>query len=312
MKSPVSLTSTPNIMQKVQGGLGRGLGSLLPSMTVPLVVSVQSDISPVELKTPTTNRIVEQSYDRILQINPSRITANPRQPRLFFQPDDLSDLMASVKEHGIISPLVVTDKGDGTYELIAGERRLRAALAVGLTVVPVIVRQANDQQKLELALIENIQRSDLNAVEEAKAYQQLIDDFELSQEEVAGRVGKGRSVIANTLRLLALPADMLGAVIDGRISKSHARTLLAEPNEEKRRLLFNQMVNNGMTVRHAESETRRSPKFKDPNIAAIEVTLREKLGTKVTIDVRGSESTIAIHCYSREDLVEMVKRLNEI
>ncbi len=300
-------------MQKVQGGLGRGLGSLLPSSMAPLVISVQSDTLPVVEKIANVNRIIEQSYDRILQVSPDRIVANPRQPRLFFQPDDLSDLMASIKEHGIISPLVVTGKGDGTYELIAGERRLRAARAVGLSIVPVIVRQASDQQKLELALIENIQRSDLNAVEEAKAYQQLIDDFELSQEEVAGRVGKGRSVIANTLRLLALPSDMLSAVIDGRISKSHARTLLAEPNEEKRRLLFNRMTGSGMTVRHAESETRRSPaKFKDPNIAAIEVTLREKLGTKVTIDVRGSQSTIAIHCYSREDLVEMVKRLNEI
>lgn len=258
-----------------------------------------------------TSESIAPLADRILHISPHNIVANPRQPRLIFVQDDLTDLMASVQEHGILQPLVVTDRGDGTYELIAGERRLRSARAVGLETVPVIVRKATDQQKLELALIENIQRADLNAVEEAKAYNALIEEFDLTQEEVAGRVGKSRSEITNTVRLLDLASDMLDAVSDGRISKSHARTLLAEPNRDKRRVLFERMLGGGVTVRHAEEATRKPSLFKDPNMAALEITLREKLGTKVTIDVKNTESVIGIHCYSREDLMEMVERLSE-
>ncbi len=255
--------------------------------------------------------IVEESGDRVLQIAPDNIVANPRQPRTHFREEDLTDLMASVQEHGILQPLVVSVRDDGKYELIAGERRLRSARAVGLRTVPVVVRNATDRQKLEWALIENIQRADLNAVEEARAYQALMEDFSLTQEDVAGRVGKSRSQIANTLRLLELPQEMLDAVIDGSITKSHARTLLAEPDVDRRRALFLRMKDGGMTVRGAESSTtnRRQAKTKDANIAALESELRERLGTKVVIDVKGSASTITIHCYSKDDLAEMIRRL---
>ncbi len=308
-------------MQKPQGGLGRGLGALLPSAPLPIASNKASmvNVSPETPQVPQQAQserapleivVDHNDSDRIFHISPADIVPNPRQPRHHFGENDLADLKASILEHGIMQPLVVTKRTDGTYELIAGERRLRSAKAVGLKTVPVVVRVANDQQKLELALIENIQRADLNAVEEARAYRQLIEDFGLTQEDVAGRVGKSRSQVANTVRLLELPSDILAAVVDGRISRSHARTLLAEPNDGRRRVLFENMLGGGVTVRHAEATATRRGTAKDPNIAALEVTLREKLGTKVTIDVKGAESTIAIHCYSKEDLSEMIKRLS--
>ncbi len=303
-------------MQKPQGGLGRGLGALLPmgqgvGGRVSAVVPDNAPAHVSDLPTPDV-RLPTSDSDRILHVPPSSIVPNPRQPRHHFAEEDLADLKASILEHGIMQPLVVTKKSDGTYELIAGERRLRSAKAVGLKTVPVILREVNDQQKLELALIENIQRADLNAVEEARAYRQLMEDFGLTQEDVAGRVGKSRSQVANTVRLLELPADMLAAVVEGKITKSHARTLLSESNDDRRRALFEKMISGGVTVRGAEQAVgSRQSGGKDPNIAALEVVLREKLGTKVTIDVKGAESTIAIHCYSKDDLTEMIKRLSE-
>lgn len=296
-------------MQKVQGGLGRGLGALLPSSNAPTtMIDVKA---PVVVAVSVPSEPIHSQTEQLLHISVNDIVANPRQPRTLFAEEDLTDLMASVLEHGVLQPLIVTVKGDGKYELIAGERRLRSARAVGLATVPVVVRDANDQQKLEIALIENIQRADLNAVEEARAYRALMDDFDLTQENVAGRVGKGRSHIANTVRLLDLPEEMIAAVLDGRISKSHARTLLSEQNEERRLMLFEKMLNGGVSVRNAEASVapRRESNSKDPNIVALEVMLREKLGTKVSIDDKGSKSTITIYCYSPEDLRAMIGRI---
>ncbi|MEK7633090.1 MAG: ParB/RepB/Spo0J family partition protein [Patescibacteria group bacterium] len=321
-------------MQKTQGGLGRGLGALLPPAGSSMNTVERNErslrLSEMSEENSPQHQVVAQlaqggnppiaqgasrslsgSDDRLLRVSPTDIVANPRQPRHHFAEEDLTDLMASVKEHGILQPLVVSVREDGKYELIAGERRLRSARAVGLESVPVIVRNVTDQQKLELALIENIQRADLNAVEEAKAYKMLIDDFNLTQEDVAGRVGKSRSQVANTLRLLDLPTDMLAAVVEGRITKSHARTLLSEPNDARRRELFERMLGGGVTVRSAESLTsQRRAVSKDSNILALESALREKLGTKVSIDMHGAKSTITIHCYSKEDLAAMIRQLN--
>ncbi|KKW30787.1 MAG: Chromosome segregation DNA-binding protein [Candidatus Uhrbacteria bacterium GW2011_GWD2_52_7] len=293
-------------MQKPKGGLGRGLGSLLPQQPLP-------QQAPVLQQPIAAPDVVHDEGLRIHEISPSAIVENPHQPRTHFAEEELSDLKASIQEHGILQPLVVTDLGGGKYELIAGERRLRSARAVGLNKVPVIVREADEQQKLELALIENIQRADLNAVEEARAYKSLIENFGLTQEAVSGRVGKSRSQVANMMRLLELDDDILDALMMGRISKSHARTLLAEPDHHARRDLFTQMLEGGMTVRTAEakagSRSRKLRPDKDPNIAAIEAQLREKLGTKVAIDMQNGIGKVAIHFYSKDDLRSLIERL---
>lgn len=286
---------------KKSTGLGKGLGSLIPEKSrmggasVPLerVISVSSHPDT------TSGRVLEVSVDAIVP--------NPRQPRSYFSPSELEDLIASIKQYGIIQPLVVTQTQKG-YELIAGERRLRSAKAAGLTMVPVVVRTATDQEKLELALIENIQRHDLSAVEEARSYRALIDSFDLTQEEVAKRLGKSRSAVANTVRLLELAPDMLQALQEGEITRSHARALLAQQDVGVRKEMFLQMLSGEMTVRQAEdrSTTKRAPKraaAKNPNIAAHERTLETLFGTKVRIEERpDGKGKISIEYYSQEDL----------
>ncbi|MBI4437922.1 ParB/RepB/Spo0J family partition protein [Candidatus Uhrbacteria bacterium] len=281
-----------------QSALGRGLGSLIPH------------------KQTITEQVIPSARTEVLEVPVGDIHENPRQPRQHFSPADLEDLIGSIKEHGIMQPLVVT-RDSGTFELIAGERRLRAARTLGLKTVPVIVRRATDQQKLELALIENIQRQDLNAVEEALAYRALTDEFNLTQEMVAKRVGKSRSNVANILRLLDLSPDMLAALRDGRLTKSHGRTLLAEPDEAKRELLFKQMLQGGVSVREAEARVAPSHRFKakaaakkDPNLLSHEKHLREVLGTKVEIKESGGKGAITIAFYSREELLGLLDQLS--
>lgn len=278
--------------------LGRGLGSLIPQ------------------KKTLTEQILPDASTEVRDISVDQIRPNPRQPRLHFSPADLEDLLNSIKEHGIMVPLVVTRQSDG-YELIAGERRLRASKLLGLKTVPAIVREASEQEKLELALIENIQRADLNALEEAIAYKALMDEFNLTQEQVAQRVGKNRSTVANIVRLLELSEPIQEALREGRISKSHARTLLAEMDPKKRQELFLAMSSGELTVRAAEERVRqtlaggKSPtKIKDPNIAAHEQRLREALGTKVEIKERAGKGTIAVHFFSREELMDLLARLS--
>lgn len=282
-----------------KSALGRGLGSLIPQ------------------KQTMTEQVLPEARTQILDIGVDEIVENPRQPRHHFSPADLEDLISSIKEHGILQPLVATRVGTG-YELIAGERRLRASRTLGLKTVPVIVREASEQLKLELALIENIQRQDLNAFEEAIAYKALVDEFNLTQEEVGKRVGKSRSNVANTLRLLDLPEAMLQALREGKITKSHARTLLAESDEERREDLFEQMLNGGVSVREAEARVTSSPRKsstkggaqKDPNLLAHEKRLREILGTKVVINESHGKGAISIAFYSREELLDLLDRLS--
>lgn len=309
-------------MVKAKGGLGRGLGSLIGpgAGSVPVAAPVQTaapvaePLAPIVASEFTPEPIDTGEGDlRIRYIDPADIKENSQQPRTYFDDDALSDLKASILEHGILQPLVVIESTKGKYELIAGERRLRASRALGLEKIPVVVRpHADEQKKLELALIENIQRQDLNAVEEARAYKALIEQFDLRQDDIAGRVGKARSTITNALRLLELEKDVLDALADGRISKSHARTLLAEPVPSRRRELFAEMLTGGVTVRQAEAKAggknRRLEAGKDPNIAALEAELREKLGTKVVIDMQGGTGKVTVHFYSREDLKELVDK----
>ncbi|MBT5808242.1 ParB/RepB/Spo0J family partition protein, partial [Candidatus Uhrbacteria bacterium] len=239
------------MMQK--SALGRGLGSLIPQ------------------KQSITEQVIPEARTEILELAVDEIKENTRQPRHYFSPADLEDLIASIKQFGIIQPLVVT-RTNGEYELIAGERRLRASRTLGLATVPVIVRDVNEQEKLEIALIENIQRQDLNAIEEAIAYRALIDEFNLKQEEVATRVGKSRSNVANTLRLLDLDEEIIEALKMGKITKTHGRTLLAEPDLDKRHEIFLQILKGGVSVREVEarasntgSRKKHGQSRKDPN-----------------------------------------------
>jgi ParB family chromosome partitioning protein len=298
-----------------KSALGRGLGSLIPQGGA--VKKAVDSPTPAKEPATMTEQIIPDAKGMILEVSVDAIKENPRQPRYRFTQSDLEDLINSIKEHGILQPLVVTKAGSG-YELIAGERRLRASRTIGLETVPVIVREADDQTKLELALIENIQRQDLNAVEEAIAYKALVDEFALTQEEVAKRVGKSRSTIANILRLLDLSDEILDALKEGQISKSHARTLLAEIDEVRRQQLFEQMLSGGVTVREAEARasqtgSRSGAKAtgrKDPNILAHEKRLREILGTKVDIKESGGKGKITIAFYSREELLELLDQLS--
>ncbi len=281
-----------------RSALGKGLGSLIPQ------------------KQSITQQIIPEAKHEVIDLEVEKIVENTRQPRHYFAPSDLEDLTNSIKEYGVISPLIVT-RSRGGYELIAGERRLRASRLLGLKTVPVIVREADEQQKLELALIENIQRQDLNAIEEALAYKALIDEFNLTQEKVSEKVGKSRSNVANTLRLLELPEEMLEALKYGKISKSHARTLLSEPDEEKQFLLFEQMLNGGVTVREVEARVtgkiKRTQKqsTKDPNIVAHEKRLREILGTKVEISEKAGKGKVMLSFYSKAELMDLLDRLSD-
>ena len=283
-----------------KSALGKGLGSLIPG-------------AGSEKKVTLTERIIPEARQEVLDVAIEKISPNPRQPRHHFAPADLEDLMGSIKEHGILMPLVVT-RSKGGYEIVAGERRFRASKALGLKTVPAIVREATEQQKLELAIIENVQRQDLNPVEEAIAYKALIEEFNLTQEEVARRMGKSRSVVANTVRLLDLSEEMLDALRQAKISKSHARTLLSEPNGIKRDQMFHVMLSGKMTVREAEktagSKKPSAKKVKDPNVLAHEERLREFLGTRVEIQERGGKGKVMIHFYSREELYDLLDKLS--
>ena len=262
--------------------LGRGLGALLSEPEAPGVHEVPVDT----------------------------IASSPVQPRKRFKEDELDALAASIREQGVISPLILR-RGRTGYELVAGERRLRAARAAGLKTVPAIIREVADAQALELALVENIQRADLNAVEEAEAYRRLTEDFGLSQEAVAKRVGRDRSTVSNALRLLRLPRKVLDDVVEGRLSEGHARPLLALEREADQLRLRDLIINGGLSVRAAEALVRRhaaaAPRpprrpAPDHNAEALEARLRESLGTKVRIVRKGRGGTVEIEFYSEEDL----------
>jgi ParB family chromosome partitioning protein len=268
-------------------GLGRGLEALIPGGDTPPASGV-------------------------MNIPLSSISPNPRQPRTHFDEREISELAASIQEHGVIQPIIVSQKDDGSnYVLIAGERRWIAAQHAELEYIPAIVRQVDEQQQIELALIENIQRSDLNPLEAAEAYRQLGDDFGLSHEAISARVGKSRTAITNTLRLLKLPAEAKKALIESRISEGHARTLLSLPTTQSQIAAMQTILAKDLTVRQAEqlvknlTGEKQEVTAKDeppPEIIAIEEVLRTHLGTKVKVNQRKNGGSIVIHYYSSEEL----------
>ncbi len=281
-------------------GLGRGLGSLIPSGPPATPPAPPASSGPAAVSA------------GVLHVDIDQVRPNPQQPREHFAHRDLDDLIASIKRHGILQPLVVTKTPEG-YELIAGERRLRAARMAGLADVPVIIRSADEQDKLELALVENIQRADLNPIEEARAYRKLIDDYDLTQEVVAERLGKSRPQVANTLRLLDLPEEVQSAVREGRIPVTAARALLSLEGPEQQLAWWKKLTQGEMTVRDVERGVRTAkglPARTDPNLAAAEEQLRAALGTKVEIHKRGPAGRIAIAFFSDEELAALVRRLS--
>ena len=266
-------------------GLGRGLDSLIP-------------VGDDESNTPQTGSMTIQT----ILVDP-----NPHQPRTSFDEAPLAELAASIREYGILQPLLVTKSENGRYQLIAGERRLRAAKLAGLAEVPVVLRTLDEQQKLELAIIENIQRENLNPIESALSYRRLIDEFNLSQEDAAKKVGKARSTVANALRLLSLPAEIKQGLVEGKITEGHARSILAIDDREAQIKFFHSIVSEGLNVREAESHVQnrsnRDIKYTDPNVRAAEKRLSEAVGTKVRIKPK----QIVIEYYNEEDLDRIFK-----
>lgn len=282
-------------------GLGRGLGSLIPSR------SAAQNSQPV---TPS----VSSAGVRYVPIGTVR--PNPHQPRESFSHAAMDELVASVKTHGVLQPLLVTEAAEGLFELVAGERRLRAATMAGLPTVPVLIKSAKDVEKLEFALIENIQRQDLNPLEEARAYDRLVNDFGMTQEEVARRVGKSRPVVANLLRLLALPEAVQHAIRDGKITASAARTIASFESADDQLQAFAAATTEKLTVRDLETRLQRHAParharraIKDPNLEAAEEDLAHALGTKVSIKKRGAAGRIEISFFSEEELAALRRRL---
>lgn len=304
-----------------KSGLGRGLSSLIPPRRKPFSDDVypanyfgksnvwQDKTSPEEMSAPVQGQLLEIDLENIL--------SNPYQPRKFFNPTKLEELADSIKKHGVLQPLVVTALPEGKYELIAGERRLEAGKLAGLKKIPALLKEADAKTKLELALIENIQRHDLNPMEEAKAFQRLMEGFSLTQEAVAQRLGKSRSRIANTLRLLALPEFIQKAVTEEKISEGHARSLLAVADPEKQKYLFEKILKENLTVRETERQAKetivarhiRKIKEVDPQTNAIEEDLKTYLGTKAYIKKTGDKGQLIIEFYSPEELGEILRKI---
>lgn len=273
-------------------GLGRGLGALIPQRG-------SGQASAIEIAI-------------------SRISPNPYQPRKRFNPEDLASLRASIAAHGVLQPILVSETATG-YQLVAGERRLRAAQAAGLDRIPAVIRQLVDRDTLELALVENLQRADLDPIETADAYRQLINRFGFSQDDVATRVGKARSTVTNTLRLLDLAPEVQSAVADGRLTEGHGRALGGLPTELQSRVL-DSVVGQELSVRQTEELVRRlrepkpipeepPAKTTDPELERVEEELRRALGTKVSLARSRRGGRIVIEYYSDEELNRLYERL---
>ncbi len=245
------------------------------------------------------------------------IEPNPYQPRQTFSPHELEEMVRSVKEKGIITPLLV-NKTETGYQLIAGERRWRAAQKAGLRRIPVVVREVTPTESLELALIENIHRKDLNPIEEAFAYAKLLEETRITQDVLAKRLGKDRSSITNLLRLLKLPVQIQQDVIDGHLSMGHARLLAGLKNSEDQWTLRNTIIKRGLSVRQSEAlakrgkdstNTREKGSTKDPYLQSLEDNLKRSLGTKVEIKKRGSKGSLVVHFYSDDELDRLLELL---
>lgn len=333
-----------------RGGLGRGLGSLLPGSyespapvspaperqrvtievdeeaareapvsTWPVRTMVELEEEPVKVSEPIVREaIIEES--RIDEVGIDRIAPNPDQPRTQFKKEEIEELAASIEKDGLLQPILVRQIADGTYQIIAGERRWQASKAAGLKKVPVRIKEVDDDQALELALIENIQRSDLNPIEEAYGYRRLMERRSMTQAEVAQAVSKGRSTVANALRLLDLPEEAQQLLFEEKITAGHARAILSVPTAEGRLSLTQKIIDNGLNVREAENLARLMSGKKDSSASAprepmpavyksVAKTLRETLKTNVRVKSSKGKNKIEIEFKDEEDLRRLFSEL---
>lgn len=282
--------------KKKNGGLGRGLSALIPDEPIDEIIE-------------------EYNKDSVREIDIKQIIPNPKQPRKDFDKEKLKELSESIKEHGLIQP-IITIKENDKYIIVAGERRYKASILARLKKVPVIVKEFNNEEVLQVALIENIQREDLNEIEKALAYQELKDKFKMTQEEVAKTLGKSRVAIANTLRLLSLPGDIKDLIRKDILSAGHARAILSLEDKSLMKDFANYIVENNLSVREAEKEaktfkqeekqTRKEAKKTDPYVTDIEEKIAMKLGTKVKLNQKNGKGSIKIEFYSNEDLERLL------
>ena len=322
-------------MAKKSGGLGRGLGSLFGDMDVDLSVLDPAEISiepqpetvkPAAKKSPKVKTKAEKPAEKepaetVVFVSLDDIRPNGAQPRKIFDQDALEDLASSIREHGVIQPVLLRPAKNG-FELVAGERRWRAARLAGLKQIPAIVRDLTDRQNMFYALIENMQREDLNSIEEARGMEEMMTAFGLNQEETAKTIGKSRSYVTNALRLLRLPQEVQDMVMDGRLSAGHARAIAGLEGEELQTEAAAKCVEHGWSVRQVEGYTgeqkkgakrrrsRLSGKNKDKELAAVEQQLMETLGTKVRIRGTEKKGRLELDYYSRGELERLIEILS--
>lgn len=320
-------------------GLGRGIGALIPT------TSDSDEVRPVDVFFPGASRaaaavatvdappavdgdgdgtepLVAIPGARLIEVDPNKVVPNPRQPRTHFDPDDLAELVHSVREFGVLQPIVVRTNEAGEYELIMGERRTRASREAGLTAIPAILRDTTDENLLRDALLENLHRSELNPLEEASAYQQLLEDFGITQEELASRIGRSRPQISNTIRLLKLPVPVQQRVAAGVLSAGHARAILSLVDEDAMQRLADKIVNEDLSVRGAEAAAKLpdaggsrslAPKAgaRRAHLDEVAERLGDRLNTKVRISLSAKKGQITIDFASIQDLNRILAEIGE-
>ena len=294
-----------------KGGLGRGLDALFADVPVK---------EPAAEKNQNEKKSADDR-DRIQYIKIHDIMPNANQPRKTFNEEKIGELADSIKEHGIIQPIVVRKREKG-YEIVAGERRWRAAIKAELSQVPCLVRELNDEQNMLIAIIENMQREDLNPIEEAEGLRQMSETFGMTQEQISKSLGKSRPYITNSMRLLKLPDYIRDSIAEGQLSAGHGRTLITVTDEKIRRELWQRIVSEGLSVREAEKlsssggkHKKKKPaasKKKIPDVLRVEAELKEVLGTRVSINKKGNKGKIEIEYYSSEELERLIEMLKSL
>ncbi len=298
--------------EKKRGGLGRGIGSLIPGG--------DRDAVDVFFTNTTSPSLASVPGARFVDLEISQITPNPQQPRSVFEPEQFAELVHSIREFGVLQPVVVRPKGSG-FELIMGERRLRASKEAGLTTIPAVVRETADENMLRDALLENLHRANLNPLEEASAYKQLLEDFGTTQEQLADRLGRSRPQITNTLRLLRLPVAVQAKVASGVLSAGHARALLGAPNEELMSSLADRVIREGLSVRGLEElvggvkvkpkKAKIVPGGKQDMLKEMSDSLGEKLNTVVKIQLGRKKGQLIIEFGNVADLRRIVEQIQK-